>query len=312
MEYVLPDSETLSSARNSIYKQLPSVGITEAAARTHLKQHIQPGLSRSSQSSRYYGFVTGGTTPVSRYADNVVTEMDQNVQVHLPHETIATDVEYHALNMLCELFQFGPADWKHKTFTTGATASNVVALGLARDWVVAEAGRRAGQSVSISEMGFWSAMKASRLDDLQILCTVPHSSIRKAAAIVGMGREAVKDLGCREDRTRFDHELLKQALGKPYTASIIVVSSSEVNTGHFATNGIEEMVELRRLAEQYGAWIHVDAAFGIMCRVLPPGQGFDALRNGVAGMELADSITGDAHKLLNVVGFFRRPCIGLS
>lgn len=49
------------------------------------------------------------------------------------------------------------------------------------------------------------------------------------------------------------------------------------------------------------------AAFGIFARLLPSTPAYDCIRSGAAGMELADSIGGDNHKLLNVPydsGFF--------
>ena len=48
--------------------------------------------------------------------------------------------------------------------------------------------------------------------------------------------------------------------------------------------------------------MHIDAAFGLLARVLPDMKDYENIQAGVAGLELADSITGDAHKLLNVVG----------
>jgi hypothetical protein len=42
-------------------------------------------------------------------------------------------------------------------------------------------------------------------------------------------------------------------------------------------------------------------AFGIFARVLPDSDEFLALRAQNAGVELADSITVDGHKILNVV-----------
>ena len=50
-----------------------------------------------------------------------------------------------------------------------------------------------------------------------------------------------------------------------------------------------------------GTSADVDAAFGLFARALPPGDEFKALRESCEGIELADSITGDAHKCLNVV-----------
>ena len=55
------------------------------------------------------------------------------------------------------------------------------------------------------------------------------------------------------------------------------------------------------MADRHGAWIHVDAAFGLQARIISSSNpSYQGLLEGVAGLELADSITGDAHKLLNV------------
>jgi glutamate/tyrosine decarboxylase-like PLP-dependent enzyme len=42
-------------------------------------------------------------------------------------------------------------------------------------------------------------------------------------------------------------------------------------------------------------------AFGLFARALPDTDEFKTLRTKVAGIELADSITSDCHKMLNVV-----------
>ena len=108
---VLPAQSRIDDARKTIKTSLADDGLGVSQTEAHLRDQITQGLSNSSTSSRYYGFVTGGTTPAARAADNIVTEYDQNVQVHLPTETIATDVEYHTLNMLCELVDLEPQQW---------------------------------------------------------------------------------------------------------------------------------------------------------------------------------------------------------
>jgi len=88
----------------------------------------------------------------------------------------------------------------------------------------------------------------------------------------------------------------------------VVISCGEVNTGHFATAGIQQLQQLRKLCDQYGSWLHVDGAFGIFGRILDEDVSeFASITRGCEGLDLADSITGDAHKLLNVpydCGFF--------
>jgi glutamate/tyrosine decarboxylase-like PLP-dependent enzyme len=160
---------------------------------------------------------------------------------------------------------------------------------------------RKDDGVSIAECGIYKAMQHAHLDDIQILTTVPHSSLRKAASIAGLGRGNVKDVGRKDSPHRFDMEALEHALAtSANTASIIVISCGEVNTGLFATNGTE-IAHIRSLCDKYSAWLHVDAAFGLRARCLPSSNPeFTHLREGVENIHLADSITSDAHKLLNV------------
>ncbi|GAB7332853.1 hypothetical protein MBLNU13_g04572t1 [Cladosporium sp. NU13] len=300
-DLVLPSRDVLERARSTLLTSLTSEGIGHEQAQKHLEKDIVPALNGNSKSSRYYGFVTGGSTPIATFADKLAVEEDQNVQVHLPNETVATNVEDAALRLLCDLVDFNPFNWPHRTFTTGATASNVVGLACGREHVVAEAARRKGNEASIARDGLLAAAQRAQVYQIQILTTVPHSSIRKAASILGLGHAAVVDVSDPSMPHRFSHEALEKALALPNTASIISISAAEVNTGFFATTGLAELTAIRSLADEYGAWIHVDAAFGLQARLLPSSDpSYSTLLDGVAGLELADSIAGDAHKLLNV------------
>ncbi|KAK4553426.1 hypothetical protein LTR86_009483 [Recurvomyces mirabilis] len=300
-EEVLPSLEAIRKARRSLLQTLPNDGLGADHVEAHLKQDIVPGLNRPSESSHYYGFVIGGATTAARTADHIAVEADQNVHVHLPKETVATDVEDRATHMVCELLNLIPEDWPHRIFSTGATASNVLGLACGREHVIQKSASHASsqQSVSVAEMGIHKAMMWAGISDVQILTTVPHSSLRKAASIVGLGRAAVIDVGRIDLPHRFDMAFLEDHLRDAKTASIVAVSCAEVNTGLFATDG-HDMARIRALCDKYSAWLHVDAAFGLLARILPPNDEYSVLNAGVTGLELADSITGDAHKLLNV------------
>ncbi|KAF2129925.1 pyridoxal-dependent decarboxylase [Dothidotthia symphoricarpi CBS 119687] len=304
---VLPSSSAITKAQQKLVPHLPTQGLGLTATIQHLHSDLTPAFNASSRSANYYGFVIGGSTPVATLADNLVTLYDQNVQVHLPNETITTNVEDRALALLCELINFEPGAWSHRTFTTGATASNVLGLACGREYILAEASaHRTDAENSVGEFGIVEAMRRAGIDEIQILTTVPHSSLAKAASILGMGRASVKSIGMADAPHKFDMQVLRKHLERPGAACIVAVSASEVNTGLFATSGLEEMQELRKLCDMYGAWIHVDGAFGIMGRVLDKPE-YSAITQFCEGLELADSITGDGHKLLNVpydCGFF--------
>ncbi|PLB55645.1 putative tyrosine decarboxylase [Aspergillus steynii IBT 23096] len=307
---VLPNPEILSRARDSLPRSLPSDGIGFDSAQKHILDDIVPAFNGSSISPNYYGFVTGGTTPAALFADNIVSAYDQNVQVHLTEHSIATDVESSALGLLVDLFRLDRSEWHNGTFTTGATAANLLGLACGREFAVRAAASRKGVSKdSVGEWGLFEVMLASGLSGLQVLTTLPHSSIGKSAGILGFGRANVVSV-CQEGSTNpleFDLEKLERELSRPDKASIVAVSSGEVNTGRFATAGRSKMQELRNLCDKYGAWLHVDGAFGLFARVLNDSPEFASVRAGSDGLELADSITGDGHKLLNVpydCGFF--------
>jgi len=303
---VLPDVVFIRRAEETLHRHVPEVGLGLDAVKEHLTKDVAPALNASSQSSRYYGFVTGGATPAAIFADNMVTEYDQNVQVHLPNETIATDVEAAALTMICGLVELDPAQWTHRTFTTGATAANIIGLACAREHVMSTAAMRNGRDPreahpTVSSHGLYTAMAYAGIDEIQILTSAPHSSLKKAASIIGLGHASVKDVGDYPSGPhRFDLERLEQALKKSRVASIIAVSCSEVNSGLFATFA-HNMIRIRQLADQFGAWIHVDAAFGLLARILPPNDPkYNFQKAGVGNLEYADSIAADAHKLFNV------------
>ncbi|KAL1836565.1 hypothetical protein VTJ49DRAFT_4926 [Mycothermus thermophilus] len=191
-----------------------------------------------------------------------------------------------------------PSRWPARTFTTGATASNILGLACARDALLL----RRDPSASVSELGLIGACRVAGVREIRILAAAPHSSIGKAASVVGLGRGCVRDVGLEEEPWRLDLDVVERELRmgvEDGVVHVIVVGAGEVNTGRFGT-GVLDMPKLRSLGDKYGAWIHVDGAFGLFARVLPKTDEFLELHAGVAGLELADSIAADGHKLLNV------------
>ncbi|KAI1302006.1 pyridoxal phosphate-dependent transferase [Xylaria venustula] len=299
----LPSLDKLAHARASLPDDNGAdylAGLGAEATLSHLIDDIVPGLNGQNRSGRYWGFVTGSTLPIAEVADNIVSAYDQNVSVHLPNQTISTEVEDAALKMLVRLLNLGePEQWEGRTFTTGATASNILGMACGREAVITS--RLAEGSESVGELGLLRACIKAGVEEIQVLTSMGHSSLSKAASVVGLGRASVKLLPFSDaEPWRLDIDAVERELQRENVASIIAISAGEVNTGRFATTGIEDMKRLRRLADQYRAWIHVDGAFGVFARVLPEKDEFSSLLEINAGLELCDSMTVDGHKLLNV------------
>lgn len=262
-----PKISILQNAESELLKEIPDHGLGVKETTEHVLGSIIPALNRSSLSPNYYGFVTGGVTPAARVAENVVILYDQNVQVHLPDETLSTVIEDRSLSLLLDLLRLDREAWSARTFTTGATSSNILGLASAREYVIDQAvkRRKVGSSKlnnvcveTVGEHGLVAACKAAEVDAIQILTTLPHSSLTKAASILGLGRSSVLDVSKKEEFLTFDLNKTEAMLQRPRALSIVVISCAEVNTGAFATRNFEDFQTLRSLCDKYGAWIHVD------------------------------------------------------
>ncbi|KAI8841954.1 pyridoxal phosphate-dependent transferase [Chytriomyces cf. hyalinus JEL632] len=278
---VTPSSEAIAAADNfvSLHGHLDQHGLGTSATLAALLEKVAPALIGGQAGPRYFGFVTGGVTDAALLADLLVSSFDQNVQVHLPHVSIATTLEVAALDMAADLMHIDSRTiFTGKTLTTGATASNVLGLATGREAVGLSV---MGPDFSVADYGF-AGFKVI------VLHASGHASIAKAAAIVGIGRKNCVDLADEPNSPHFDIARLESLLRKSKdekTGVIIVISSGEVNSGAQTRN----VPEIRALADTYDAWIHMDAAFGAFA---PSTESHN--------LHLADSITSDAHKWLNV------------
>lgn len=268
---------------------LDETGAGFATALDRFNARFAAGFSASA-GPRYLGFVTGGATPAALAGDWLTSAWDQNPTSGL--DSAAPDLERETLACLRSLF--GLTDAHGGAFVTGATMANFVGLALGREWVGDQLG------VRVSEQG------AAALGPLLILSGAPHSSIHKAASMLGLGRSAVTTLPVLPEREAVDVAALEARLAALNGAPCIVVA----NAGTVNTADFDDLPAIAALRERHPFWLHVDAAFGAFAAVLPE----HAAR--VDGLDLADSICIDAHKWLNVpydaaVQFTRRPDLQL-
>jgi glutamate/tyrosine decarboxylase-like PLP-dependent enzyme len=223
-------------------------------------QSIANGIIRTNNPN-YFAFVTGGVTPIAAKADNLVTEIDASPQTHGSKESIATDVENATLCGLLQMFELDEEKWTHRTITTGATASNVLGLACGRDFVVQEAARRQLKQVDVTNFGLHGSLNALGKRAIRILTTLPHSSLGKAASIVGLGRYSMIDVSDKAKGSMFavdvNLEQLQNLIRRTDYLHIVAISCGEVNTGFFASS-LNAMEDISRLCKEHGAWLHVD------------------------------------------------------
>jgi glutamate/tyrosine decarboxylase-like PLP-dependent enzyme len=232
------------------------------------------GALRSS-GPRFFHWVIGGDTPAALAADWLASTWDQNA-ASWDSTPIGARCEEIAIDWLKELFGL-PAAWGG-VLTTGATMANFTGLAAARRWWAERHG------VDLDARGFAGLPAVPVFSSGYI-----HPSATKALAMLGIGRDTVRRFA-RDDAGRADLAAMEAALrdlrGAP---AIIVGNAGEVNAGDF-----DPLDAFADLAERYGAWLHVDGAFGLFARATPKAA---HVANGV---ERAHSAISDGHKWLNV------------
>ncbi|MDJ0875898.1 MAG: pyridoxal-dependent decarboxylase [Desulfobacterales bacterium] len=219
---------------------------------------------------RFYGFVTGGSLPVTLAANWLAGAWDQNCVFH--RVTPATAIlETVALQWLLDILHL-PAG-SGGAFVTGATVANFTALAAARHKVLAQAGWQ------VEADGLFGAPPIT-----VIVSEEAHPSLFKSLGMLGLGRNRVVRVPV-DAQGRMRAEALPAIAGP----TIVCTQAGNVNTGAFDPTGA--ICEKARAA---GAWVHVDGAFGLWAAAAPRRVQL------AAGIEMADSWATDAHKWLNV------------
>ncbi|OKH89698.1 pyridoxal-dependent decarboxylase [Thalassospira sp. TSL5-1] len=253
---------------------LPARGDGAVAALDALKTEILPFVATST-GPRYLGFVTGGATPASIAGDWIASAIDQNATG--PDGTVAAAVEQLVLNWICDMAGM-PRGRFDGVLTTGATASNLLAVVAARQWC----GEQIGVDVD--------ADGAIALPSFEVFSATPHASMIKDLSVAGVGRNNVIRVAT-EPGTEAMHvgDLAAKLESSTSKAKMVIASAGTVNATDF-----DDLVAIADMCAAYGAWLHVDAAFGLFAAL-------DERRaHLLAGIERADSITSDGHKWLNV------------
>lgn len=261
-----------SSAASFEPFHLPQTGSGGLHTLQQFRKRYEEHLA-GSNGPRNWGFVTGGATLPAIAGDWLTSVFDMNAS---DRDTLPFEIETETIAMLRQLFKL--PDTFSGVFVTGATMANFSGLAVARQWL----GQQKG--VDIAQEGM------AALSDAKIISCTPHSSTVKSMAMLGFGRNALVKLPALPERESIDIDALKEYLqlhkGEP---QILVASAGTVNTVDF-----DDLQAIAALKEEYGFWLHVDAAFGGFAACVPE------YRHLLNGWEVADSITIDAHKWLNV------------
>lgn len=265
------DVQTL---RQRLNKPFADSGLSPEQVITELVKDVEGGLLGSA-GGRFFGWVIGGSLPAALATDWLTAAWDQNGALYATSPAAAVVEEVAGL-WLKDILNLPT----HASFAlvTGCQMAHVTCLAAARHALLSERGW------DVEKQGLYSAPPIRILSSAQL-----HGSFERAVRLLGLGRDQVICLKSDAD-DRLEPEALQKALeADPSAPTIVLLQAGDINIGAF-----DDFETLIPLAKRYGAWVHVDGAFGLWVAASP------RYRHLMKGAEAADSWATDGHKWLNV------------
>jgi len=222
---------------------------------------------------RYVGHQVTAPLPLAALADLVAALLNNGMAVY-EMGPVATAMERRVLRFLADALGFG-AD-ADGVLTHGGSVGNLTAL---------LAARQAKAGFDVWRGGTGAGPPLAILSSAQT-----HYCVRRAAAILGLGEAGLVDVAV-DERFRMRPDDLPAAMARAWAAGrrvIAVVASA----GSTATGAFDPLPEIADFCASRGLWLHVDGAHGAAAALSPRTAA------KVAGIERADSVVLDAHKMM--------------
>lgn len=258
----------LSSDTLGLLRQpLPARGISHTAALEDAIQVLDQSLAQSRP--RFLAYIGSSGLEIGAIADFLAASYDINLAADA---RAATLLEVQTSAWLAEFIGFSDS---YGLFTSGGTVSNITALAAARQRALPET-RKHGNTVPVA-----------------VYCSSEaHYSNRRAVELLGMGTDAIRSIPI-DDQHRMIASELERAIEEDIAAGVVPIAVI-ASAGTTLTGAVDPLREIARISQKHGVWMHVDGAYGA------PAAGAASTRPLFDGLDLADSVTVDAHKWLFV------------
>ena len=247
--------------------------LTEAGEDPHdvlrLLHEAGSPATTASMGGRYFGGVVGGSLPVAVAANWLAGAWDQNACL-FEISPVSAYLEDIVLPWIAQLFGLPPSSGG--ALTTGTQMADLTALAAARHALLARCGW------DVERDGLFGAPPISVVVGEEV-----HATMFKALSLLGFGRDRVITVPT-DGQGRMQASAIPTLRGP----AIICAQAGNVNTG-----ACDRLTDICDAAQENGAWVHVDGAFGLWAAVSPRHRPL------VEGLDRAHSWATDAHKWLN-------------
>ena len=236
-------------------------------------QQIVDG-SRHNGHPRMFGYVQSSASFAGVIGDLLASALNQNVTSWRSAPS-ATTIEHQVIDWLKEMVDFDPAGTG--VLLSGGSFANFAALDVAL---------RASTDADLNRQGVGALPGQPRI----YTSSMTHMSFGKAAAMLGIGKDALVELPV-DASYRLDAAALAERIRADRAAGhhpvCVVATAGDVNTG-----AIDPLDAIAGVCAAEQIWLHVDGSYGALAARSPHvGSAMSALRR-------ADSMSLDPHKWL--------------
>ncbi len=255
----------------ALEQPLPEEGIGIQNVMSEMRHHLIPNGSPIPHPG-CTAFITTGTTSIGALA-NLASAVVAPQRMSL---TAFNLLEELSLQWMAEMFELPPE--MKGLYSSGGSVANIVALGAARQHTFEQRLGIDPSKEGLQHPGRIYATEAS------------HHTIHRAAAVLGLGRNAVITIA--SDTTgRMSTKALQRQLEADAPTPFVPVAIV-ANAGTTSTGTIDSLKKIGEIAHDYSIWFHIDGAYGL------PGILDPKIHHLYDGLSLADSVIIDPHKWL--------------
>jgi aromatic-L-amino-acid/L-tryptophan decarboxylase len=256
---------------DSLPRSAPETGESLDEIFSDFEANILPALTLWNH-PRFFAYFSNSSTPPSVLAEMLSAALNVNAMLW-KSAPAATELEQAMLSWLRQLL--GLAEDFFGIIYDTASVGVMHAIAAARERIAPECRTRGMQpdlTVYISEQ--------------------THSSAEKAAIVLGFGQSQVRKIGV-DSVFAMRTDLLEDAIQRDLAAGkrpCCIVAS----VGSTSTTAIDPVPAIADIADRFGIWLHVDAAYAGSAAVVPEMNWL------LAGVDRAHSMILNPHKWLYV------------
>ena len=214
-----------------------------------------------------------GGLNITAFAGEVISALTNQSMYTYELAPLATLIEQTIIKRMSELIGFAEG---FGNMTTGGSNGNMLGMLCARQSILPQS----------SKIGFDGSKYVA------FVSSESHYSVLMSANVVGIGHQNVIKVAC-DEKGRMKSSSLKEEIARSrangFVPFCIVATSGTTVRGAF-----DPVDEIAEIAHSESIWLHVDAAWGGSCLFS------SKKRQLMKGVELADSICWDAHKMMGM------------